>query len=308
MESTMTTYVEITKSEHKHGGEGWEFGTCLWSPSRNRSGHDRYSLMREPRSGDQVIHIYHQLWPDGVEDTRVAGMSMVTRPFKEVSEEPPSPGDWAGMSPYYRIDLRDYQPFTNPLGIHILLSVYGGDIRADLVENRYRFYPFNTYGEDIRTVQGIYLARCSEILLGILRQALSISEASPTSNVEMTNHNEYSESKRSSRERYFFARNPQLARNAKRTYGHTCQVCRFDFEYCYGDLGKGFIEAHHLDPLSERPEAEWSHQLRTSLDRVRVVCSNCHRMLHRRRPAIPFDELRQLIKKRHTQKSSRSGS
>ena len=39
-------WIEITKSEHKHGGYGWEFGTCLWSPNRNRAGSDSYSLMR----------------------------------------------------------------------------------------------------------------------------------------------------------------------------------------------------------------------------------------------------------------------
>lgn len=300
----MSTYIEITKSKHAHGGEGWEFGTCLWCPSKNRAGHDRYSLMRKPRSGDRVIHMYHQLWPDGVEDTRLAGISTIARSLREVSEEPPSPGDWAGMSPYYRIDLRDYQGFPHPLEIHTLLSVYGDEIRADLVENRHRFYPFTTRGEGIRTVQGIYLAHCSETLLGILQQALSISKASPSPDAQMTNHEEYSESRRSSRERYFFARNPQLARDAKRTYGYTCQVCRFDFEHYYGDLGREYIEAHHLDPLSERPEAEWSDEICTSLNRVAVVCSNCHRMLHRKRPAVSIEELIQGINKRRAQQDA----
>ena len=72
-----TTYVEITKSEHAHGGPGWELGTCLWSPSRNRAGHDRYALMREPHRGDRVLHIYHDNWPDGVTDFRLCGQSTV---------------------------------------------------------------------------------------------------------------------------------------------------------------------------------------------------------------------------------------
>lgn len=29
-------YVEITKSEHKLGGSGGEFGACLWSHSSSR--------------------------------------------------------------------------------------------------------------------------------------------------------------------------------------------------------------------------------------------------------------------------------
>ena len=89
----MATYVEITKSDHGHGGAGWEFGTCLWSPSRNRAGGDRYSIMREPQQNDRVIHIYRQEWPDGKRDTRIAGESKISNPCHEIIEEPPSPGD-----------------------------------------------------------------------------------------------------------------------------------------------------------------------------------------------------------------------
>jgi len=31
-------WIEDTKSEHQHGGPGWEFGTCLWSPSTDEKG------------------------------------------------------------------------------------------------------------------------------------------------------------------------------------------------------------------------------------------------------------------------------
>ena len=33
-----------------------------------------------------------------------------------------------------------------------------------------------------------------------------------------------------------------------------CEVCGFDFAITYGDLGTGFIEAHHVLPLSAIPE------------------------------------------------------
>lgn len=56
-----------------------------------------------------------------------------------------------------------------------------------------------------------------------------------------------------------------------------CEVCSFDFFTRYGDLGAGFCEVHHLNPLSARVGSE-----STSLDELAVVCSNCHRMLHRR--------------------------
>jgi 5-methylcytosine-specific restriction protein A len=55
---------------------------------------------------------------------------------------------------------------------------------------------------------------------------------------------------RTLREHKQIERNKKLAAHAKRVHGHVCKACGFDFELKYGALGKGFIEAHHLTPLS----------------------------------------------------------
>ena len=56
-----------------------------------------------------------------------------------------------------------------------------------------------------------------------------------------------------------------------------CEVCGFDFSKNYPpDLGKGFIEAHHIRPL-----ADISTVQKTTLDDLMLVCANCHRMIHR---------------------------
>lgn len=55
-----------------------------------------------------------------------------------------------------------------------------------------------------------------------------------------------------------------------------CEVCSFDFEAEYGDLGIGFCEVHHRKPLSELDGT-----VETTLEDLAVVCANCHRMLHR---------------------------
>ena len=290
---SMPTFIEITKSEHQHGGTGWEFGTCLWSPTKNRAGSDRYSIMREPGTGDRVIHVYHTEH-GGRTDTYIIGRSEVKRRFCEVKEEPPSPGSWAGMSPYYRIDVQNYSQFEAPLPIRSFIADYGDDIRADLIENEPDFYPFTTHGDDIRTVQGIYLARCTEILTRLLEQALGI-EAATGASYQPPMHGDYAEARRMACERYFFARNPSLVREAKKKYGYRCQVCQFCFSERYLEVGDEFIEVHHLDQLSERPELTWTDELRTSINRVTVVCSNCHRMLHRRRPAYKLDDLRSRL-------------
>ena len=55
-----------------------------------------------------------------------------------------------------------------------------------------------------------------------------------------------------------------------------CEVCGFDFYETYGDLGKGFIEAHHRVPLSEV-----DGETTTKLKDLALVCPNCHKMLHK---------------------------
>jgi 5-methylcytosine-specific restriction enzyme A len=73
-------------------------------------------------------------------------------------------------------------------------------------------------------------------------------------------------------------RNSKLARLAKRVHGYTCKACGFDFQAKYGAIGQKFIEAHHLTPLSEFKGQKLTLNPRTDFT---VLCSNCHRMIHR---------------------------
>lgn len=70
-----------------------------------------------------------------------------------------------------------------------------------------------------------------------------------------------------------------------------CEVCNFDFEKKYGELGAGFIEAHHTIPLSEL-----TAESITNTKDIALVCSNCHRMLHKRRPWLKINELKQILR------------
>ena len=101
---------------------------------------------------------------------------------------------------------------------------------------------------------------------------------------------------RASSERSFFERNPALAHRAKEVYGCACQVCGFDFVQAYGEIGRSFAEVHHLNPLSERPASEWTDAVLTRVADLAVLCANCHRMIHRRRPALSLDELRSFMR------------
>jgi 5-methylcytosine-specific restriction protein A len=66
-----------------------------------------------------------------------------------------------------------------------------------------------------------------------------------------------------------------------------CEVCDFDFLQAYGKRGHGFAECHHTRPLSDGERT-------TYLRDLAIVCSNCHRMLHRDR-LIAVDELRAIV-------------
>ena len=71
-----------------------------------------------------------------------------------------------------------------------------------------------------------------------------------------------------------------------------CSICGFDFSKTYGEYGSDFIEVHHTIPLSEDDRGE--HQAEEK--ELICVCSNCHRMLHHKKPAITPEELEQYIK------------
>jgi hypothetical protein len=91
---------------------------------------------------------------------------------------------------------------------------------------------------------------------------------------------------------YTYERNPKLRSKAILLHGYKCKACGFDFKEKYGERGSEFIEVHHLNPVS-------SHEKETSLDpktEMTVVCSNCHRMIHRRKDKIlSLEELKKII-------------
>ena len=163
-------WFENTKSAHRHGGVGWEFGTCLWSPSKDKGGKDWYKAMRDVRAGDVVLNVC---------DKELHGASIAKGNFEERKDEPPEPGDWSGMAPYYRVDLETFIPLANPLPIDDLLKQQKEPITRELESlktNRtaddYSRPPFQFF-DKARTRLGLaqtYLTQCTPALYTIIRQ------------------------------------------------------------------------------------------------------------------------------------------
>ncbi|WP_430410755.1 HNH endonuclease [Kordia sp.] len=91
-----------------------------------------------------------------------------------------------------------------------------------------------------------------------------------------------------------YERQPSLSNEAKKIHGVNCSVCGFNFEEFYGSWGKGFIEVHHTQPLSENKGLEVFTDPEKDLA---VVCANCHRMIHKKRDVtLSLEELKEKIR------------
>ncbi|MCT7970413.1 DUF3578 domain-containing protein [Laspinema sp. D1] len=87
-------------------------------------------------------------------------------------------------------------------------------------------------------------------------------------------------------------RNQSLSKRAKEIHGYICKACQFDFEAHYGTIGHHYIEAHHIVPISSLSKTKV--QLDPCKD-FTVLCSNCHRMIHRIKPTPTLEQFKKLI-------------
>ena len=92
-----------------------------------------------------------------------------------------------------------------------------------------------------------------------------------------------------------YERDPRLIaakkRAAKAAGELRCQVCGFDFEARYGELGADFIEVHHIRPVHTLKPGS-----KTKLEDLATVCSNCHRMAHRRREPLSLADIKAALR------------
>ncbi|PSU83749.1 HNH endonuclease [Photobacterium phosphoreum] len=69
-----------------------------------------------------------------------------------------------------------------------------------------------------------------------------------------------------------------------------CEVCGFDFKHVYGELGADFCEVHHLKKLADAEK-----QIETSLLDLAIVCSNCHRVIHRTKQMKTISKIKEAM-------------
>ncbi len=76
-----------------------------------------------------------------------------------------------------------------------------------------------------------------------------------------------------------------------------CTVCEFNFKVMYGPLGDGYIEIHHVKPICCYEGSEQNKMIFNALQNVVPLCSNCHRMVHRKKNPLSINELKQITRR-----------
>lgn len=88
-----------------------------------------------------------------------------------------------------------------------------------------------------------------------------------------------------------YERNPQARKTCLRHHGYSCQICEFNFEKIFGEIGKGFIHVHHINAIAGIGK---EYEIDPKNDLI-PVCPNCHAMIHSKIPAFTIDEIKAKI-------------
>jgi 5-methylcytosine-specific restriction endonuclease McrA len=278
-------WLETTSLEHGHGGSDiWAFGRALWSPSHDVRGNDYYALMRQVKKGDLILHL---LKGGG---GQLVGHSYAADSVQDILTPPPNPGDWGGRPSYYRIPVRDYTEIDPPLSIKGALRENKDEFKA-ILESGINHIFYCQYRDNLQLNQGKYLTQVPPSLYRVLR-GLTPDEGDTEFPAGSGEFREGSERKYVQTR---FERDPRAREEAIARYKRQCMVCEFDFNAFYGpDYSVGYIEVHHTKPLSSlRGERV------TKIEDLVLLCSNCHRVIHRKRKEmLDWKELRAEVSRR----------
>ena len=160
----------MTKADHEHGGDGWEFGTCLWCPSTAKPEAGK-TAGRDISRRCGVLHSITTAGSKGITPLQLCGYSHAAASFPEPTE-PPKAAEWAGRDSYYRIGLAGFTELERALSIPELIAQHADVIKKEKASGVPKYYPFAEYGEGLRLAHGTYLATCTTSLYGLMTEAL----------------------------------------------------------------------------------------------------------------------------------------
>jgi len=71
---------------------------------------------------------------------------------------------------------------------------------------------------------------------------------------------------------------------------YNCKICGFDFESKYGEIGKYYIEIHHIKSHTITSREIGEHEI-DPINDLLPVCSNCHSIIHRNKVPLKIKEI-----------------
>ena len=183
--------------------------------------------------------------------------------------------------------------FRNPNGVYMKLMNFR---RFD---PSYEGKGLERGGKDEEVVWNLYSSNPNQLreLTASIKSLVLSDHPLPSVEVMGDDEEEGEEGQILTRTHRYRERNTKLVRRKKERVLKesgtlACEVCGFDFSGTYGERGEGFIECHHTKPVSDLRDGET-----TNIADLALVCSNCHRMIHRRRPWLSVEGVKDLLSK-----------
>jgi len=233
-----------------HGGPGWAFPECLWSPShKNPSGKSPYweQLLRVAE-GDVVFHLHGK-----GRTAALVGFSTADSNGYETRRRPEHPGRYEYASSFYRVPLRDFTPLNAPIELggildreHDALLDYITQNRAKPRSNR-RLIFLVQQGGRLQCQNGAYLSELDSDLARIIFGPGLVADRSEPVLVRdhATTGSQIAQVGRRIGQR-------QFSDNVKENFGHKCCFpgCGIDFD--------GFLVGSHIARWSDEPSLRGS--------------------------------------------------
>jgi hypothetical protein len=116
-------YLEMSRDE-EHGGAGWGFTECLWSPSRKSNGShwSHWDLLMSVKKGDTILHLRGKTGT-----AAFVGYSFASSDGYIANSRPPLVKGWVSPE-YYRVDLVDFHKFDDPIPLNKVFYQQGKEL------------------------------------------------------------------------------------------------------------------------------------------------------------------------------------
>lgn len=162
-------FLEMARNP-AHGGRGWAFTDCVWSPTRKRDGREWpfWKKILDIEEGDIVLHLR------GVPpNAAFVGYSVASGDGYKSDQRPPDPGEWNFAESFFRADLSGFSPFAAPVLLKDVFESHRETLEDYFHRNQQKgrkrlnlFYVLQA--GRIQCLNGAYLSDLDEELFGVL--------------------------------------------------------------------------------------------------------------------------------------------